>query len=188
MIMSLSKNGLKRLEMLKGKRVHLRTPEMEDVSDLMRWENDPENWKVSETQNPYTEEEIENFVDRKDTLEEDGQQRFIICRNEDVKKLGTLDVFDAEPAKGKLSVGVLIADPDERGKGYAKESLMLMVSYLQKQKVFEHLIAHVQEDNSASKNLFESCDFKWIGTKEASRQSKVEQINERIYQLCLNPS
>lgn len=171
--------------MLKGPNIFLRAIEPSDATKIMLWENKPENWRVSGTEAPYSMHGILDYINSIQNFRQSGEMRFMICLQKNKEAIGTLDLFEANFKHARAGVGILIAEESERSKGFAKESLELLREYAETFLGFHNLTANVLEDNLASINLFESCDYDLVGTRKEWFLEKGRRINERIYQLCL---
>ncbi|MEN9400629.1 MAG: hypothetical protein RL632_1732, partial [Bacteroidota bacterium] len=75
--------------MLKGDKVFLRAVEPADATLLMLWENDTENWKVTDTEVPFSLHGIMQLIDQQQDLRATGQLRFVICELASEKPVGT---------------------------------------------------------------------------------------------------
>lgn len=172
--------------LLRGKLVFLRMVEPEDALDLLLWENNPENWKVTDTEVPFSLHGMQQLIEQQQQFRSSGQLRFIICSVDSNKSLGSIDLYDTDFKNGNASVGVLIALPEERGKGFAKEALQLLIEYVKSIFDFHNLVASIQEDNTLSIKLFESIGFFQVGRRiNWFKGSNEKRINELNYQLCL---
>lgn len=171
--------------MLKGERIFLRAIEPEDASLVLMWENNPDNWKVSGTEAPYSLQGILDYIHSIQNFRASGELRLMICLNETKTPIGTLDLFEANFKHGRAGLGILIADESERSKGYARESIDIVKEYVVEQFDFYNLLANVLEDNPSSIHLFEASGFELVGVKKNWFKEKNNRINERIYQLCL---
>ena len=102
---------------LHSETVILRALEPSDIDTMYQWENDTDNWFVSNTITPYSRFLLEQFTAtaHKD-IYENKQLRLIIC-SPDNKAVGTIDLFDFDPLNQRAGVGILIADKSERRKG-----------------------------------------------------------------------
>ncbi|GAB5539446.1 MAG: GNAT family N-acetyltransferase [Salibacteraceae bacterium] len=141
----------------------LRYPETKDVAKILSWENDVENWLVSDTISPYSEEEIREFVEAGQDFFRDGQKR-LMMETSSKKLAGCIDVFDFDQKNRRASIGVL-TEPDFRGKGIAKSALKLTEDFCFSQLEIHSLYAEVLETNVPSRTLFEKSGFTMIGIK-----------------------
>ena len=53
--------------MLKGESIYLRAVEKEDASTLFIWENNPSNWKISNTEIPFSMHSIHQLIEQQYT-------------------------------------------------------------------------------------------------------------------------
>lgn len=168
--------------MLKGENIYLRALEPSDADLIFRWENNPSNWKISGTLLPFSKHLIEQYVNSAQDIYSVKQLRFIIESNHK-KPLGTIDLFDFDPINNRAGVGILIADSEERGKGYAKEALKLLIDYTFNHLSMRSLFCNILEDNKISLNLFESCGFEIVGLKKDWIKTPRGYQNEFLLQL-----
>ncbi len=171
--------------MLKGQKIFLRAIEPEDATKVMLWENNPENWRVSGTEAPYSMHGILEYINSIQNFRQCGELRLMICLAENQHPIGTLDLFEANFKHGRAGIGILIGEKDERNKGFAKESLEILIEYATVFLGFHNLTASVLDDNTSSISLFESVGFELVGIRKEWFFDHGKWINERIYQLCL---
>ncbi len=171
--------------MLKGKNIYLRAIEPEDATKILIWENNPDHWRVSGTEAPYSMHGILEYINSIQNFRQSGELRLMICLSTSNQPIGTLDLFETSFRHERTSIGILIGEHQERGKGYAKESLEILIDYAEKLWGFHNLSAHVLDDNQASIQLFESVGFELIGVRKEWFKDRNKRIDERIYQLCL---
>ncbi len=170
---------------MENKKIYLRPVEPEDASLLVLWENNTENWRVSGTETPFSYHAIREYINSIQNFRESKELRLIICLKDTQRPIGTMDLFDANFKHGRAHIGILIADELERGKGYAKEAIQLVVKYASDSLDFYNLSANVLEDNISSIKVFEDSGFELVGIRKEWFKDKNKRVNERIYQLCL---
>lgn len=151
---------------MKGDKVFLRELEPGDEEFLYRWENDPETWRVSGTTAPFSKDMLRRYVKSVDDIYAEGQLRTLICLVEDDTPIGTMDLFDHDPLNQRAGVGVLIAEKDERGKGYAREALRLIMEHAFKRLMLHQLFCNIAVSNEASFHLFTQMGFSIVGRKK----------------------
>jgi len=171
--------------MLKGKTIYLRAVEEDDATTLFMWENNPFNWKVSDTEVPFSMTGIHQLIEQQSNIRNSGQLRFVICENDSDYSVGTVDLYDVNFKHGFASVGILIAEEKERRKGRAKESLQLLIEYTRDILELKNLQCSIHADNLSSVELFESMGFERIGLRKNWFIYKGKRIDEISYQLCL---
>ncbi len=148
--------------MLAAENIFLRTLQSSDAKEMLRWENNPENWEVSGTKAPFTKEEIEAFVSADSDINKNQQIRYIICLNSTNQAIGTIDLFEYDAQNKSVGVGILIADKEDRRKGYANEALTLIENYCSNELNIVTIFCNIIKDNTASIRLFEKCRFQFI--------------------------
>lgn len=171
--------------MLTGESVFLRPVEPSDATVLMLWENDPKNWRVTDTEVPFSLHGIMQLIEQQQHIRSTGQLRFMICLKEDGHAIGTIDLYDADFKNRRAAVGILIGEVNERGKGSATEALELLVEYAREVLDLHNVYCSVQADNSASLKLFEKAGFDRVGSRKEWFFLKGEWLDEISFQLCL---
>lgn len=171
--------------MLKNKSIHLRPVESSDAATLLMWENDHSNWKVTDTEIPFTLNGILQLIEQQQQFRATGMLRLMICLNETNEVIGAIDLFDADFRHKRAAIGILIGECSQRGKGYAGESLELIVEYAKLQLELHNLYCSIQEDNKESHRLFERQGFQLVGKRKDWFRHKGQWIDERMYQLCI---
>lgn len=171
--------------MLKGEKVFLRAVEPADATLLMLWENNPENWKVSDTDCPFSLQGIMTLIEQQRDFRGTGQMRLIICKADDETAIGTIDLYDADFKNENVCIGILIGDTAERMQGFAAEALNLLIHYLKQMFSFHNVSCSIHADNLASISLFEKAGFMKVGEKKDWFKWKNQRIDEFNYLLCL---
>ncbi|MFO7755162.1 MAG: GNAT family N-acetyltransferase [Bacteroidales bacterium] len=173
---------------MKYDQIKLRAPEPEDLAILYRWENDPSVWQISNILAPFSKYTLKRYIEKSHrSIFEAGQLRFMIEIAGKGSTIGTIDLFDFDAFHLRAGVGILIAEREERRKGYAGMALKGILNYC-----FEHLMLHqvycnITEDNTASVNLFTKTGFTEIGYKKDWIKTKDGFKGEIMYQI-INPS
>ncbi|MFZ6052637.1 GNAT family N-acetyltransferase [Halocola ammonii] len=169
--------------MIKGENVYLRALEPADLKFLYQAENDREIWRVSNTTTPFSKQVLKNYIESVQDIYTDKQLRLIICRKSDSEPLGMIDLFDFEARHEKAGVGIWIVSAAERKKGFAEESLRLVIDYAFNTLFLHQLYCGVLKNNEASINLFEKCGFLQTGTKKDWVKTPSGWEDEIQYQL-----
>jgi diamine N-acetyltransferase len=159
--------------------------EPSDASLLLLWENNPSNWRVSGTEVPYSMHEMQQFIENASDVRANKQLRLIICDKSSHLALGTLDLFDINFKHKRAGVGILIGEEENRGKGYALESLLLLEEYATRHLGIINLFCGVHADNQSSIDLFKKANYKHIGTREKWYIDEKGSIDELLFQRIL---
>lgn len=170
---------------LKGKEVYIRVIEPEDAEMLFKWENNPENWLVSNTLKPFSKYQIEQYAFSDQDIYTNRQLRFVICLIENDTAIGAIDLFEYDPFHERAGVSVLIADADNRKKGYASEALQLLVTYTQEVLVLKQVFCNILTSNTASLSLFEKQGFEIAGEKKEWVKHNQAWVGEYLLQKIL---
>lgn len=166
--------------MYRGDKIYFRTLTSDDVSVMMAWENNPDNWKISSTTKAYSRAQIEEFVGLNQDIFIHSQLRLIICLTETNEIIGNMDLFDFEPEHKRVGVGILI-DEKYRNKGLANESIQLIEEYCKIILDVKNIFCNILTDNTKSIKLFEKNNFKRICVKPNWHQYAGEWFDEYMY-------
>ena len=149
-----------------GKKISFRALEKSDLEVLYAWENDSENWAVSQTSEPISNFTLELFIENagKDIFAT-RQLRLMIIENTTLEPVGAIDLFDFEPLHKRVGVGVLITK-DKRLHGYADEAVKLIKKYVFNVLNLHQIYCNIAADNVVSLKLFENNGFEIGGVKK----------------------
>ncbi|GGG38190.1 acetyltransferase [Dokdonia pacifica] len=165
---------------LKGNTIFLRALEPEDLQSIHRIENDERLWSVSETVVPFSVYSIKEYIaNAHKDIYEVKQLRLAICNTVSKELIGLIDLFDYDPHNARAGVGILIEAKENRGKGYGKEALDLILNYVRSHLKLHQLYANILEDNIASIQLFTNAGFVKIGVKKDWRRVNGEGVRFR---------
>ena len=140
---------------LLGKKCRLRSVVSSDVDTILLWENDQSLAIFSDPHEPYTHEQIVQFVaDQQLGFKANCQIRLII--DVEGRSIGAIDLFNYDGKSAE--VGILIYEPQMRRKGFATDALNTVKAAARSLDI-ELLTAVVSEENRASNALFSRCGF-----------------------------
>lgn len=169
---------------IKNTHIFLRAVEKSDLDVLYACENDMSVWKVSNTQTPFSKYVLEQYLD---TAHQDiytnKQLRLMICRQDSDIAVGTIDLFEFEPAHARMGVGVLIFE-NFRNKGYAYEALCCLKQYAFETLLLNQLYCNISASNGDSIRLFEKLGFQNSGLKKSWNKTAEGRFEDELfYQL-----
>lgn len=151
---------------IEGEKICLRAVEPQDVELMYRWENDASVWAVSGTIAPFSRHQLERFVEEQQfDLQQTRQQRLMIQTKADGRAVGALDLFELDLLHRRAGIGILIAEPEDRGRGYATDAVQTVVRYAREVLGLHQLWCNVGAGNVASRALFAACGFGECGVK-----------------------
>lgn len=171
------------METLKGSRIYLRALEPEDLSYLHKIENDERIWELSNTQTPYSQYILKQYLANayKDIYE--VKQLRLIISNYEGTSLGMIDLFDFDFKNSRAGVGILLYGQEDRQQGYGKEALQLLIAYSFTHLNLHQLYCNITEGNEASIKLFTNQGFEKVGAKKDWIYSNRTYNHEYLFQL-----
>lgn len=168
--------------MLRGENINLRALEPSDLDVLYNWENDTSIWKVSQTIAPFSKNILAKYLENAhQDIFTAKQLRLMI--EKDNTPIGTIELFDFDPVNLRCGIGIWIVDEENRRKGYAKESLTLIIKYAFSNLHLNQIYCNISSRNQASINLFGSLDFQLVGVKSKWNKTHEGWEDELLFQL-----
>lgn len=168
---------------LKGHLISLRAVEPNDLELLYQWENNPSVWHLSNTTAPFSKHILKEYIENaKHDIYVTKQLRLII-NTPKYGPIGCIDLFDFDPTNQRAGIGILIADEQHRGKGYASEALEILCNYCFSILHLHQLYCNINADNKASIHLFTKCGFVQSGNKQQWNRIPGGYVDELFFQL-----
>jgi len=153
---------------LENKNIYLRALEPKDLDFLYKTENNSTIWHLSNTQTPFSKFSLKQYIER--SLSEDiyslKELRLVICKTDDSYPIGLVDLFDFDPKNKRAGIGILISNPNNRGLGYASQTLETLINYAFNVLNLHQLYCNIIADNQDSIHLFSKYNFEFVGTKK----------------------
>lgn len=172
---------------MKYKEIRLRALEPEDLELLYIWENNESFWIISNTITPFSRFTIKQYLEHSHkSIYETGQLRLMIDLIADKSAIGTIDIFDFDQYHRRAGLGILVADPVFRRKGYASMALSCLTEYCFRTLHLHQLFCNILSNNSESMELFKKQGFTECGIKREWVRGPDGYLDEHIFQL-LNP-
>ena len=146
--------------MLATAEIKLRTLKDTDLDFLFSLENDKSLWAVSGTTEPFSLLQLANYISHaKQDIAIAEQFRFVI--DWQGKAIGCIDLYEYNFKKQNAGVGIVILKKYRR-KGFAKQSLTLLIKYAWEKLHLKQLHTGIFSDNKASLALFQSVGFEMV--------------------------
>lgn len=169
---------------LSGQFILLRALEPEDLDFVFQIENNSHLWEVSHTQTPYSRFLIQQYLENAHLdIYEAKQLRLVIVEKEHFKKIGLIDLFDFDPKNERVGMGIVIAEPTERIKGYGTEAVKLLIEYVFNVLHCHQIFVNIDVTNEASIQLFSKFGFQCVGVKKDWNRNGNQRTDEALYQL-----
>ena len=165
-------------------RVRLRAIEPGDEDILSRWENDQRIWQVSNTLAPFSKQILRDYLASAHLdIFQAKQLRLVIETVDQGAAVGMIDLFDFDPHHQRAGVGILIGESADRGKGYAREALQILLHYAFSILYLNQVYCSIDESNLISVKLFEKAGFRVTGVREKWNRTLTGWSNEYFLQL-----
>ncbi|MGY8955259.1 MAG: GNAT family N-acetyltransferase [Flavobacteriales bacterium] len=146
--------------MLVSAEIKLRTLKDTDLDFLFSLENDKSLWAVSGTTESFSLVQLANYISHaKQDIAIAEQFRFVI--DWQGKAIGCIDLYEYNFKKQNAGVGIVILK-EYRRKGFAKQSLTLLIKYAWEKLHLKQLHTGIFSDNKASLALFQSVGFEMV--------------------------
>jgi diamine N-acetyltransferase len=157
-----------------------------DVDFIYDMENDPDVWHVGNTVVPFSRFQIEQYaLTAQHNIYAEKQLRLMIelkLASAKNKIIGAIDLYDFDPMHKRAGVGILIVH-DERGKGFASESLAILIRYSFGILMLHQLFCFISPENIQSLQLFLKHGFVQCGIKKEWRLRDGKWTDEIMFQL-----
>lgn len=176
------------MNLLENNTIALRAPEPEDLDIMYLWENDTSIWRISGTLVPFSKFVLKQYLENagKDIFET-KQLRFVIQLKENSRPVGAIDLFDFDPFHRRAGIGILIADPSDRRKGYAREALETVMEYCFQFLHLKQIYCNIAAANNESIKFFTAAGFTAVGEKKEWLFNGEAFESEWMFQ-CINPA
>ena len=146
--------------MLVSAEIKLRTLKDTDLDFLFSLENDKSLWAVSGTTELFSLADLANYISHaKQDIAIAEQFRFVI--DWQGKAIGCIDLYEYNFKRQNAGVGIVILKQYRR-KGFAKQSLTLLIKYAWEKLHLKQLHTGIFSDNKASLALFQSVGFEMV--------------------------
>ena len=146
--------------MLVSAEIKLRTLKDTDLDFLFSLENDKSLWAVSGTTESFSLVQLANYISHaKQDIAIAEQFRFVI--DWQGKAIGCIDLYEYNFKRKNAGVGIVILKKYRR-KGFAKQSLTLLIKYAWEKLHLKQLHTGIFSDNKASLALFQSVGFEMV--------------------------
>lgn len=153
-----------RVPMIAHGSVYLRPGERGDVPLFVRWYTDLRTTRTLTMTSPMGEAMEERWFDR--MLDAQGTDRFffVICRRQDDRAVGSIDLHEVDRRNGSASLGIAIGEESDRGRGYGTDALIALVSFGFDQLRLERIELDVYDYNDRARAVYERVGFVHEGT------------------------
>jgi RimJ/RimL family protein N-acetyltransferase len=144
---------------LGGRLVYLRPAERDDIPFFVRWLSDARTTGYIGARSPIGLAMEERWFE--DLLDHHGRDRwfFVICRLEDERPVGSLDLREIGQTNGGAGLGIVIGDPADTGQGYGSDALSVLLDFGFGELRLERVWLEVFEFNERARHVYERLGF-----------------------------
>ncbi len=135
---------------------------LDDTDDVVRWRNDPAVIGYLFSDDAPTHASHAQWLEK--TIARDDRQDFIIVECDTQRSIGTISLSDIDRRNSRAEYGILIGEPDARGKGSAYAASQLILDYAFKELNLHRVYLHVFIENFYAIRLYERLGFQIEGT------------------------
>lgn len=153
-----------RVPILRGERTYLRPAERIDIPMFVQWFTDLRTTRTLLFFAPMSTVSEEAWFTQ--MAEHHGRDRwhFVICRLEDDRPVGGIDLHDVDARNGSASFGIAIGDPADTGQGYGSDALRTLLGFGFGQLRLERIELEVYDFNDPARRMYERVGFRHEGT------------------------
>jgi RimJ/RimL family protein N-acetyltransferase len=145
-------------------RVFLRPGERSDILTFVGWFTDARTTRTLLFVSPIGEALEERWFDG--MLERHGREQwfFVICRIEDERAVGAIDLHAIDLTNGSAAIGVTVGDPADTGQGYGSDALRAIIEFGFGELRLERIWLDVYDFNERARRLYDRLGFVHEGT------------------------
>jgi diamine N-acetyltransferase len=132
---------------------------------------------------PMTLEKEQDWYDRQSRAESDVP--FTIYERETLRPIGNTGLHEIDHRNRTATYGIVIGEPDCRGKGYGTETTRLMLDFAFTALGLNNVMLMVFAFNPAGVRAYQKAGFKEIGRRRGSRMMGGKPWDD-IYMDCLS--
>jgi diamine N-acetyltransferase len=132
---------------------------------------------------PMTMEKEQDWFDQQSKTQDDTP--FTIYERETLRPIGNTGLHEVDHRNRMATFGILIGEPECRGKGYGTETTRLMLDYAFTALGLHNVMLMVFEFNPGAIKAYEKAGFKEFGRRRKSRMMGGKPWDD-IYMDCLS--
>lgn len=165
-----------------GERVALGPFRRDLIPLYQRWINDFATMRTYETPRPVTAEQATAWYEEQTTKEE--ITRFTVYEMATWRPIGKTALYDIDFHHRSAEFGIIIGEPDCRGKGYGTEATALTLDYAFTALTLHNVMLTVAEFNQAGRRAYAKAGFREFGRRRKCWMMG-GRLWDEIYMDCL---
>lgn len=145
--------------MLRAGRVFLRPAERDDLALFVRWLGDKRTSQFLAVKAPFSLAMEERWFE--DLLEHQGRDRwhFVICRLDDERPVGAIDLHGIDQVNGGAGLGVMIGHPADTSHGYGSDAIAALLDFAFSELRLVRVWLDVYDFNERARLVYERLGF-----------------------------
>jgi RimJ/RimL family protein N-acetyltransferase len=170
-------------DMWQGTKIRLRAPVPEDMDGyftLPDSRNSASQRSGDRVHFPVSREQLRIRMEEFTKMNLMGEEYFLIIETLDGQVAGSLNTHSADRFEGTFSYGIAVL-PEQQGKGYASEAILLLLRYFFNELGFHKCNAQVYSFNPESMRLHEKFGFKLEGCLRSNHFAAGERWDVMCY-------
>lgn len=144
--------------------VYLRAAERDDIPRFVAWFNDKRTTRTLGMRAPMSIPMEEAWFERMVADQGKTGYMFTVCLIADDRPIGSVSLFDLDLINGSAGLGILIGEPDDRGRGHGTDTLEALVAFGFDNLRLERIWLDVFDFNPGARRVYEGVGFKHEGT------------------------
>ena len=149
--------------LLRGERIYLRPPTMDDATRIFHWERDDEVWHY-DPHRPFSQSMAEFLpIFERNYVQGNGRQFWFIIEDEKHIPIGTITYFNLDYRSGQVEIGLGLGEKNRWGKGYGSEAIRTLVDYLFTIPGLARVYAETAAANQPARRAFAKAHFVEVG-------------------------
>jgi RimJ/RimL family protein N-acetyltransferase len=144
--------------------IFLRPAERSDIPIFVRWLADARTSRTLSIISPLSLASEERWFE--ELVEHHGRDRwhFVICRIEDGRPVGAIDLREIDLRNGNAGLGITIGDPADTGQGYGSSAIRALLAFSFGELRLERVWLDVYDFNAGARRMYERVGFTHEGT------------------------
>ncbi|WP_455544473.1 GNAT family N-acetyltransferase [Intestinibacter sp.] len=146
-----------------------------DDKYLMKWFDDERKfqmWSSGDYEYPLDEKQLQKHREK---FEQNENAWLFSMLDDQGILVGHVAIKNADYKQGVAYIGFIVVDPEQRGKGYGKNLVNLVIDYIFDILKMNKVTLYVYDQNPGAKKCYESVGFKEEGLERAQFEYKEEK-------------
>lgn len=172
------------MKLLQNNILKIRALEPTDLDYFYQCENNTQNWDTSNVYAPVSRYTLYNYIQQQPADVFEAVQLKWVITLADGTPVGMVELNNIDHFNKRAEVGIFI-EAAHRKKGYATQTLQLIIAYAKQYIGWHQLTAIVAQKNTASHQLFRGVGFVQSGEFVDYFKTETGFENAWFYQLVL---